>query len=103
MFDADAITSDINQRLDVVRANMIRCEATHPPIEPSRLEFPLLKDRVVIITGASGGLGGAMTVESLRQCACCCLVQPITSMGQLRMCREAGTMDWLKCIEDRAC
>ncbi len=27
MFDTNAITSDINQRLDVVRANMIRCEA----------------------------------------------------------------------------
>ena len=39
MFDADAITSDINQRLDVVRANMIRCEATHPPVEPSRWNF----------------------------------------------------------------
>ncbi len=67
MFDTNAITSDINQRLDVVRANMIRCEAGNPPIEPSKLEFPLLKDRVVIITGASGDLGGAMTVESLQQ------------------------------------
>ncbi|MFC1765022.1 SDR family NAD(P)-dependent oxidoreductase [Planctomycetota bacterium] len=67
MLDTETVNSDINRRLDVVRANMIRCEATHPPIEPSRLEFPLLKDRIVIITGASGDLGGAMTVECLVQ------------------------------------
>jgi len=67
MHDTDGITSDINRRLEIVRANMVRCEAVNPPIEPSSLEFPLLKDRIVIITGASGGLGGAMTVECLRQ------------------------------------
>ena len=67
MFDTNAITSDINQRLDVVRANMIRCEAGNPPIEPSRLEFPLLKDRIVIITGASGSLGAAMALVKIQQ------------------------------------
>lgn len=128
MFDADVVTSNINRRLDVVRANMIRCEATHPPIEPSRLEFPLLKDRVVIITGASGGLGGAMTVESLRQGA---IVYNLDRQGDHKTrelirahfgkvpdavsCNQLQAWGnfvcagrpvrwyWLKCIEDRAC
>ena len=67
MYDTDAITSDIHRRLDIVRANMIRCEAGTPPIKSSKLEFPLLKDRVVIITGTSGSLGAAMALVKIQQ------------------------------------